>query len=124
MAAHMLLAGLLLAQGAGPAITVEGSVDRIDVAYEELLSGHPDAAISRIKANRSLDSDDPAALINLGSAHANLGHSQQARSLYRAAMVSAERYDLQLADGRWMDSRRAARLAESMLGNGKVLALR
>ena len=44
-------------------------------------------------------------------AHARLGHFDLARQFYAAATKSADHYDLELADGRWMDSRRAARLA-------------
>lgn len=124
MGVSLLLAGALLAQSAGPIITVEGSVDRVDVGYEELSQNQPEAAIARIQGNKRLESDDPAALINLGAAEVRLGRLAEARSHYRAAMISPERYDLELADGRWMDSRRAARIAEGMLSNGQALALR
>ncbi len=43
---------------------------------------------------------------------------------YMAALASESRYDLQLADGRWMDSRRAARLALEKASRGQELALR
>lgn len=120
MAASVLLAGALLVQGADPAITVDGSIGRVDVAYEELAAGRPEVAIARIKASKRLEIGDPAALINLGAAETMLGRKEVARGYYRAAMISTERYDLQLADGRWMDSRRAARLAESMLDGDKT----
>ena len=68
--------------------------------------------------------DDPAALINLGTANARLGRPDAALDHYRAALVSRQRYDLELADGRWVDSRAAARLAIKMLNDGSVLALR
>jgi Flp pilus assembly protein TadD len=124
MASTLLLVAALLAEGPATAITVEGSIDRIDVGYEELAAGRPEAAIARIKANKSLDSRDPSALINLGSAHARLGQADVARSYFRAAIASTTRYDLELASGKWMDSRRAAQLAETMLKDGQVLALR
>lgn len=124
MAASILIAGALLAQSAASTITVEAGTDRIDVAYEELAQGRPDIAIARIRANHELDADEPAALINLGTAHARLGHSREAEACYRAAIASDNRYDLELADGRWMDSRRAARLAVTMLAKGETLALR
>ena len=123
MAATLVLAGLMFAQAAQPAITVESSPDRFDVGYR-LVAQRPADAIERIAANRSLEADDPAALINLGTANARLGNSDAALDHYRSAIVSRQRYDLELADGRWMDSRAAARLAVKMLAKGEALALR
>lgn len=123
MGTNLLLAGLLLAQSA-PAVVVEGPQSRVDVAYTELSEGRPEAAIKKINANRALEADDPAALINLGTAHARLGRAEQARDYYIAAIGSSQRYDLQLADCQWMDSRKAARTAVSMLKNGTTLAVR
>ena len=124
MPGTLILAGLIFAQAAQPGITVESSPDRFDVGYRELVASRPVDAIERIAANRSLEADDPAALINLGTANARLGNPDGALDHYRAAIASRQRYDLELADGRWMDSRAAARLAITMLGNGKALALR
>lgn len=124
MVATLVLAGLMFAQAAQPAITVESSPDRFDVGYRELVAQRPADAIERIAANRSLEADDPAALINLGTANARLGNSDAALDHYRSAIVSRQRYDLELADGRWMDSRAAARLAVKMLAKGEALALR
>lgn len=122
MPATMVLAGLLLAQSV-PAITVEGSGES-DVGYRELVAHRPTDAILRINANRRVESDDPARLINLGTANARLGDSKAAAKNYRAAIVSRQRYDLELANGTWMDSRAAARLAIKMLARGQALALR
>ena len=124
MPATLLLVGLMFAQAAQPAITVESTPDRFDVGYRELVEQRPADAIERIAANRSLESDDPAALINLGTANARLGKPDAALDHYRSAVVSRQRYDLELANGRWMDSRAAARLAIKMLDEGTVLALR
>lgn len=124
MAATILIAGALLAQAAPAAVTVEAAVDRVDVGYEELRNGRPDAAIERISNNRELEAGDPAALINLGTAYARLGQKREARSAYAAAILSDSRYDLQLADGSWMDSRKAARLAIHYLEDNRTLALR
>lgn len=124
MSATLLLAGALLAQSA-PLVTVEGGADRYDdVAYAELMQGRNEAAIARIKGNRALPANDPAALINLGAANLRLGHADKAEDCYRAAIVSRTRYDLQLADGSWMDSRAAARLAIARIPQGEALALR
>ncbi len=124
MSVTIMFASLALVQAAAPAVVVEGSRDRVDVAYAELVDGRPAAAITRIRANRELEADDPAALINLGTAHARLGRPAEAHGYYIAAIGSGLRYDLQLADGRWMDSRRAARTAIRMLGQGSTLAVR
>ena len=124
MAGTLILAGLMFAQAAQPAITVESSPDRFDVGYRELVAQRPAEAIERIAANRSLEADDPAALINLGTANARLSNPDAALDHYRSAIASRQRYDLELADGRWMDTRAAARLAITMLAKGEALALR
>jgi Tfp pilus assembly protein PilF len=124
MAATILMAAAMLAQ---TPVTVDGvpvGADRVDVAYEELAKGQANAAIARIRANTRIASDDPAALINLGAAYAMLGEKQKAADCYRSAIASTARYDLQLADGRWMDSRHAARLAAEALTKGETFALR
>lgn len=124
-----LIAGLLLVQGA-PVVTVQGHADGqpgaewVDVGYRELAAARPEEAIARIRDSRELEFGDPAALINLGSAHARLGRRDKAERYYKAAIISDTRYDLQLADGRWMDSRQAARLAIRQLKHGEDLALR
>jgi len=117
MAAILLIAAALTAQ---PAI----SQDRVDVGYDELASGQTAAAIARITANTEIASNDPAALINLGTAYARLGNKVKAADYYRAAIASPERYDLQLADGSWMDSRRIARIALANLAKGERIAAR
>ena len=129
MSATMLVAALL-AQSA-PLIVVPGYEGRTgseiayaEVGYDELSAGHNAAAIHRIRANRALDMDDPAALINLGTASARMGDMAKAEGYYRAAMASRSRYELELADGRWMDSRQAARSALSRLSQGQMLAAR
>ena len=128
MAATILIAGALLAQiaasSASSVVTVEAGTDRVDVGYEELRSGNPDAAIQHIRDNRSLEYNDPAALINLGTAYARLGRKEEAHRAYNAAILSTERYDLQLAGGEWIDSRDAARLAIHYLADNRTLALR
>ena len=129
MAAVGMLIAVVLAQASPSMVTVQGAEPKpraewVNVGYAELASGRPAEAIARIRGNGALDFDDPAALINLGSAHARLGHADEAQRLYKAAILSDTRYDLQLADGRWLDSRHAARLAIAALEKGSVLALR
>ncbi len=124
MALGTLAAVTLLAQAMGPAIVNAPTGDRVDVGYEELSQGRPDLAIERIRANRSLSANDPAALINLGTAHVRIGRPKEAQSYFIAAITSTDRQDLELADGRWMNSRRAARIALEMMPTGKTLAVR
>jgi Flp pilus assembly protein TadD len=114
MAVAAFIAAAVLTQVVAPATPAAPAADYVDVAYEELVTGKAEQAIARIRANPLIEFDDPAALINLGTAHARLGRTREARDFYIAAIVSANRYDLQLGDGRWMDSRRAARLALNM----------
>ena len=124
MAVTALIAGLILAQAAAPAITVEGEGDRIDVAYQELYEGRPSDALVKLDGTRAVFQDDPSALINLGTAYARVGQTDKARDLYLAAIASRVRYDLQLSDGTWLDSRRAARLAGKRLGTARLLVVR
>ena len=124
MGAIASLAGCLLAQAALVAAPPEPAVQTVDVAYAELARGDTQGAIERIRGNREVTATDPAALINLGAAHARLGKTRKAEKLYRAAIASPERYELELADGSWMDSRRVARLAIDNLERNEALALR
>lgn len=124
MAVFSLVAATLLAQATAPAVTVEADRDQVDVGYAELRADQPRAAIKRIEANESLSSDDPLANINLAAAYARLGQTAIARQHYLAAIASPTPCDVELADGRWMDSRRAARLGAQGLKKGTVLALR
>ncbi len=124
MSAFMLLAGVLMAQPIGSVVTVEASTAASDVGFAELTQGRPQDAITRIQTNPELETGDPAALINLGTAHARLGHADQARKFYMAAIASRDRADLEMADGRWMDSRKAARLGVESLRRAEALAVR
>lgn len=123
MAATLLFAGLMLAQTASP-ITVEAQPRADLVGYQALSSGRPDLAIERIASDPVTSATDPAALINLGTAYARTGDHAAALARYQAALIARDRYDLELADGRWLDSRAAARLAIVMLRKGETLALR
>ncbi len=128
MAATLLFAGALLAQSAGAIVSIgteaAPSLDKVDVGYEALMQGRPNEALARIRGNSRLETSDPAALINIGAAFVQLGQTDKAQASYMAAIASTNRYDLELADGKWMDSRRAARLALKRLDSGQALALR
>jgi hypothetical protein len=108
-----LLAAIALAPAAPTVISNE--IEQVDVGYSELAGGRPAEAIARIEANRHLDANDPAALINAGTAYARLGRLEEARESFKAAMAGRRHYYLELADGRWVDSREAARMAMSRL---------
>lgn len=95
-----------------------------DVAYEELATGQTEEALDVIQAELTARPGDPALLINLGSTYLRLGRVAEAQAAFTAAEASSTRYDLELADGRWVDSRRAARLAQADLATRPMLALR
>ena len=124
MLVSILVASAAMAQSPSPAASTEANVDHVDVAYEELMTNRNREAVEEILASRLDDKGDPAALINLGTAYARLGDTEKARACFEAAIHSDTRYMLELADGRWMDSRRAARKAAKALADAETLALR
>lgn len=93
----------------------------LPVAYAELKAGENRAAVEKLTGNVSLDARDPARLINLGTAYARLGRTAEAAAAYDNAIGSPIRYDLELADGRYVDSRWAARTALANLNQGRPL---
>lgn len=93
----------------------------LPVAYAELRSGENQAAIAKLTGETTLSPRDPSRLINLGTAYARLGRMADAAAAYDAAIDSPVRYDLELADGRYVDSRWAARTARANLGAGRPL---
>ncbi len=115
MYATILLAAALNSQAPAALAPENFSGDTVEVGYEELAQGNAKAAIETIQSSRDFDSRDPATLINLGNAYAQLGQVDKALTHYRAAVNSDMRYELELADGQWMDSRVAARKALSAL---------
>jgi tetratricopeptide (TPR) repeat protein len=94
-----------------------------DVAYTELSSGNSGAAVRKLE-NDAMDRSDPALLINLGTAYARQGATDKALAAFRAAIASPDRYDLELSDGSWMDSREAARQALAKLQSRTAQAAR
>lgn len=113
MAAGLILATLLMAQGPAQALAP------VDVAYDELAEQRNAAAISRIENNPDLDQADPARLINLGIAYARQGRPDVARALFERAALRAERLSLETATGEWIDSRALARRALARLERGE-----
>lgn len=109
MLATLAIAPLMLAQAA-TAHMVEQEYETREVAYEELVDGDARAAVVRLEAELQDNPGDPAILINLASAHSLLGNYDAAQSYYRAARDADEGYQLELANGRWADSREVATL--------------
>lgn len=93
----------------------------LPVAYAELKAGENRAAVEKLTGDTGLDRRDPSRLINLGTAYARLGRTAEAAAAYDNAIGSPIRYDLELSDGRYMDSRWAARTALANLNTGKPL---
>jgi len=123
MPATMVLAALAAAAqltstpGAEPT-----TIEQREVAYAEIAAGRPDDAIRAIEARLASDPDDPALLINLGAAYARRGDTELAAKAFHSAIDSDTRYELELADGTWADSRQAARRALEALQNSAQFA--
>lgn len=124
MSLSVLITAALLGQSAFALDVEKTAPDVADVAYQELAAGQSQAAVRKLEAGGAAQSNDPAALINLGSAYARAGMADKALAAYRAAVASPERYDLELADGTWVDSRVAARMALTRMMSGKTVASR
>lgn len=124
MISTLAMAALLLTQASTISIigAPEGT-ETNDVAYDTLAAGNASQAVRDLEALRAQMGDDPALLINLGSAYAEMGDHARAEESYRAAIASDTRYELELADGSWVDSRRAAQRALRNL-QGEALALK
>jgi len=91
----------------------------LPVAFAELRAGENQAAVEKLTGETQLDARDPSRLINLGTAYARLGRTADAKAAYEAAAASPIRYDLELANGDYMDSRWAARTALTNLAGGR-----
>lgn len=95
--------------------------DTLPVAYAELKAGENRAAVDKLTGDIGLAARDPSRLINLGTAYARLGRTAEAAAAYDNAIGSPIRYDLELADGSYVDSRWAARTALANLNQGRPL---
>lgn len=115
---------MLIELSSALALLFQPAAPGVDVAYQSLAQGQDQLAIEQIEANTELETDDPARLINLGIAHARKGDENRARQYFQAAIDSRERYDLETAEGAWVDSRMLARRAMKMLVRGEFSASR
>jgi predicted Zn-dependent protease len=108
----LMIGALALAQAETVAVIgIPAGAEQHDVAYDNLAAGEAREAVASLEALRAENPDDPALLINLGSAYASLGDAARAEAAFREAADSSTRYQLELADGSWVDSRRAAQMA-------------
>jgi Flp pilus assembly protein TadD len=126
MSATLVLSALIAAAQLTSTPGVEPpAAEQREVAYEDIAAGRTAQAIRTIKARLETDPDDPALLINLGAAYARQGDTARAAEAFQAAIDSETRYELELNDGSWVDSRRAARHAlETLQGRSQLAALR
>lgn len=124
MTATLVLSALIVAAQSitstpGPEPVV---IEQREVAYEALSHGRSAEAVVTLEARLRDDPGDPATLINLGTAYARQGDAVRATQAFEAAMTSNTQYQLELADGSWLDSRQAARRALRSLENRYPLA--
>jgi Flp pilus assembly protein TadD len=117
----LLIGAMALAEAENVAVlgAPEG-VEQQEVAYDSLAAGDAREAVANLEALRAENPSDPALLINLGSAYAQLGDVARAEACFREAADSETRYSLELADGSWVDSRRAAQTALRQLRDRAV----
>lgn len=99
-------------------------VAQTDAAYAELAAGETEDAIAHLEAELERNPGQPALLINLGTAYARAGRTDDARKAYRAAIAARERVELELADGSWEDSRDTARIALNNLEQRTAFAVK
>lgn len=93
-----------------------------ELAANLIMTGQKQAALIKLEQERDMEPNDPAVLINLGIAYAQMGYEEKARAAFRVALLSPERQELATADGRTMDSRKLARQALQMLDRGEFIA--
>lgn len=115
-----LLAAAILSTGA----SANTGEDRVDAAYEQLSQGRTAEAITKLNNSNAVKDQDPSALINLGTAYARVGRTDDARAMFVAARNSDAPYYVELADGSWVDSRKAAKMALLNLEKKSGLAMR
>lgn len=90
-----------------------------DLSAQALSDGQTIRAIATLEAELEASPGDPALLINLGIARAQIGETEKARANFEAAMRSRDVVDLETANGTMTDSRRLARKAMAMLERGE-----
>jgi len=125
MTATIVLAAMLAAQSVTVSPLLDSdTIEQKDASFEDIAAGNAQRAIVQLQARLDQEPGDPALLINLGAAYQQSGDLERAAAAYRAAVDSRTRYKLELADGSWVDSRRAARRALSDLEAAGTVAMR
>lgn len=122
----MLITALALTLGASaqvsapayPAATT-GIEWQGELAVGPLMARRNDEAIRLLEQARLENPDDPAILINLGIAHAQIGQDDEARALFSSVLGMRAAMDLATSGGRVTDSRQLARRAMRMLDHGE-----
>lgn len=89
--------------------------ERVEVAYEALVADDNRAAVAQLEAALEEQPGHPAILLNLGTAYARIGELSAAREAFEAARDARDRFEVELADGEWIDTAQAARLALARL---------
>lgn len=114
---------VLMLASAAPALAQSNSeigYDRGSLGYEALVTNQNDLALTQLTRDQAVPNTDPAKLINLGRAYQRLGKIDLAEQSFTAALNCKEEMDLLLADGREMNSRKAAKLALKELKASKA----
>lgn len=101
------------------AVQLRPPTEANDLAAQSLSAGHGDQALAVLEQASAANPHDPAVLINLGIAYAQLGDEAKARTAFAAALASHDVVELDTADGTATDSRRLARKALKMLERGE-----
>jgi len=111
----LLLAGsisILPPTGAATANdSLEINYDQEQLGFAAMQAGDTMTAIQQLERASAELPDDPGRLINLGTAYARMGRLTDARAAFSRAAASRTHFDLILADGSVVDSRRAASYA-------------
>lgn len=103
-------------------VTAETAASAEHLAVAPLLARRNRDAIRQLEQARRADPEDPAILINLGIAHAQLEQDNEARMLFAEALTKPALFDLATSGGHVTDSRRLARKALRMLDHGEFRA--
>ncbi len=122
VAAVMLAAGAPAPQADRAAERPARSIQADSLASDILANGNAATAIATLERSVEADPNDPALLINLGIAHAQVGEAETAHSMFERALLSSEPLELEIAEGTSTDSRRLARRAMRMLERGEFTA--
>lgn len=109
-----MITSFLMAMAASASSANDNSRNNLEVESER--------ATSERSVNYETDQSGAEFLIHRGLAYAQAGLLDQAKEMFRAAMVSPDRVTLETADGKWRDSRHLAKLALEMLENGDLTA--